>query len=140
MRIKTSYADFVTDWQKLIAAIDGDPDLADLKNKPLLEAQLAAVTAINARQKQHAAARQQATQELNTGLLKGKDIAIQLRAEVKSLIDPRAERLTHFDVKPIRKKPRKAKPPGGEPEPETAAKAKGAKAKAAAQPETPTDP
>lgn len=138
MRIKTSYADFVTDWQKLIAAIDGDPDLADLKNKPLLEAQLAAVKAINARQKQHTAERQQATQELNAGLLKGKDVAIQLRAEVKSRIDPRAERLVHFDMKPIRKKPRKAKAPEGEPAPEPEAKGAKAKVKAAAQPETPT--
>jgi len=138
MRIKKSYADFITDWQKLVDAVAGDPQLADLKNKALLEEQLALVKELNARQALHRAAGQQATQELNGALVKGKDIAIQLRAEVKSRIDPRAERLVQFDVRPIRKKPRKAKAPDGEPAAEAATAARRTKAKSVppADPET----
>ena len=136
MRAKKSYADFVTDWQRLIDAIAGDPQLADLKNKSILETHLAAVKELNARQVMFKASSQQATQELNSALIKGKDIAIQLRAEVKSRIDPRAERLVQFDVKPIRKKPRKAKTtPDGQPTP-TVEGAGTQKAKAVALSET----
>jgi hypothetical protein len=118
VRVRTSYADFVTDFEQLLNAINNDPRLADLKVKPLLEQQLADIKAINARQALHTAERQQATKEMHVALVKGRDIALQLRAEVKSRIDPRDEILVHFKVKPLRTRTRKAKSPAGEPVPE----------------------
>jgi hypothetical protein len=138
MKVNASYADFVTDWEQLLTAVNGEPELANLRSRPLLEQALAEVKATNARQTLHKAERQQATKDLDAGLLKGKDLASHLRAEIRAELGLRAERLVQFRVQPLRAKPRrKKKSPTGEPTtPPTGTSAEGATPK----PQTPADP
>jgi hypothetical protein len=135
MKVNASYADFVTDWEQLLTAIAGDPVLANLKSKPLLEQALADVKATNARQTFHKAERQQATKDLDAGLLKGKDLASHVRVEIRAELGLRAEKLVQFRVQPLRDKPRrKKKTPTGEPTtPPTGTSAEGS----TASPQTP---
>ena len=115
MKIKTSYADFITDWEQILTAITGDPELTNLKSRPLLEATLAEVKTINAQQTLFRGQAQQATQALRASLLKGKDLASQLRAEIRAQLGLRTERLVVFKVQPLRPKPRRKKSPTEEP-------------------------
>jgi hypothetical protein len=68
-----------------------------------------------ARQDSFQASRQEATQDLNTLLDKGRDEAIRLRGILRAELGPRSERLVHFGVAPLRKRTRRTKPPEDDP-------------------------
>ena len=115
----SSQADIVVDATGLVEAVQRNPEL-----QPSIEAEhqeleksLAEVQGLKARQQELTALRQETTQLLFKALGRTKEAAIRVRAVVKGKIGPRSERLVHFKVAPIRKRPRKPveKPPEGEP-------------------------
>lgn len=119
MRTLTSYADHVTNWKKLLKAVETQTDLADLKVKPKLEAVLVKIEEINTRQAEQQAAKQMATQEQKVVFQQGIDFARELRAELASRLGARSEAMVQFGVKPLRLGTRRTSAKatqGGEPE------------------------
>jgi hypothetical protein len=104
-----SYADVMRDWELLLEAAQRSPEIQPgIETERLsMEKWLLDVRGMKARQDELIALRQQVTQELTTAVVKGKEAAIQLRAAVKAKLGPRSERLVHFKVAPLRKRPRK---------------------------------
>src|SRR5690349_1166076 len=114
--IAGSYPDTVEDWEGLLTSARNNADkLPDIsRHTTALELVLGQTKEVKALQLSHAAARQEATQQLKKLLSQGKELAIRLRAVVRGEIGPTSERLVQFKVKPIRKRaPRKTeeKPP-----------------------------
>lgn len=107
MPLLSSHADIIRDWEMLLEAGARSPEVqAAIEVERLaLEQSLTTVRALKARQDELIALRQQVTQELRAEVARGKDAAIQFRALVKAKFGPRAERLVHFKVAPIRKRP-----------------------------------
>jgi hypothetical protein len=79
MPVATSHADVVNDWEALLTAIRGNAEKLP------------------------------ATQELRKLVTQGRELAIRLRGAVKANIGPKSEQLVEFNMKPIRKRPRKTK-------------------------------
>lgn len=104
-----SHADVIRDWMMLLDSADRSPEvLAELeKERERLAQRLTEVQALKARQDELTALRQQVTQQLQTAVTLGKEAAMQFRAVVKGKFGPRNERLVHFKVAPLRKRPRK---------------------------------
>jgi len=76
------------------------------------------VQGLKARQNEMTALRQEATQKLNTAVAKGRDTATTIRSVLRGKVGPKSERLVHFKIAPLRKRPRKPaqtaiKPAGG---------------------------
>lgn len=109
MRRKTSYADYLTDWQHLLATVNAIPELAGSRNKALLETTLSQIGQTTIRQAQLQAAKQQASLEVKQLIASGKDVARDLTAETKAHFGSRSEELVQFRVQPLRQS-RKAKP------------------------------
>lgn len=115
----TSHADIIRDWMMLLDASERSPEvLAELeKERERLTQRLAEVHALKARQDELTALRQEVTQQLQAAVAQGKEAAMQFRAVAKGKFGPRNERLVHFKVAPLRKRPRKlvvGKPTDGE--------------------------
>ena len=70
---------------------------------------LTTVQGLKARQNQLQGLRQEVTQQLAAELTKGKETAIKIRSMTRGKIGPKSERLVHFKIAPLRKRPRKAK-------------------------------
>jgi hypothetical protein len=104
-----SHPDIIRDWQGLLEAAERNPDVqASIEEeRQSLVKSLAEVQAIKARQEQLTALRQEATQQLNAAVARGKEEAIRIRSVVRGKIGPKNERLVHFKVAPLRKRPRK---------------------------------
>jgi hypothetical protein len=116
MPSSNAYSDVVTDWQGLLDAAERNPEV-----QPSIEAErqslaqvLAEVQSLKARQKEVTAQRQEVTQQLKAAVVRGKEVAIRVRSVVRGKIGPRSERLVHFGVPPLRRRPRKTKPTDGE--------------------------
>lgn len=106
----TSYAGVVGDWKGLLEAVERNPDV-----QPSVEAErqslaqsLAEAEELKARQDEFTARRQEVTQLLKASLEKGKEVAMRVRAITKGKVGPRSEKLVHFKVAPLRKRPRKS--------------------------------
>jgi hypothetical protein len=115
-----SYADILEDWEGLLEAVQRTPDLqasVEPEHQALAQS-VAEVQGLKARQQELIALRQEVTQQLGVAVAKGKEVAIRVRSVVRGKIGPKSERLVHFRVSPIRKRPRKpepaVKPPDGE--------------------------
>jgi len=110
-----SYADIVQDWVSLLAALKESAELeTTLSTERLgLEQALADVQSLKVRQQSQAAGRQELTQQLKDAVVRGKALAITIRAVAKGKIGYRNERLVHFNVAPVRHRVRKpvVKPP-----------------------------
>jgi hypothetical protein len=104
-----SHADILRDWEALLDAVQRSPEvLTGVETERLaLEQWLGTARTLKARQDELSALRQGVTQELTTTVARGKEAAIQLRAIVKAKFGPRSERLVHFKVAPLRKRPRR---------------------------------
>ena len=115
MPVATSHADIVDDWEALLTAIRGNAEkLPDIeRHSSALELVLGQTKAMKAQRDAHAASRQVATQELRKLVTQGRELAIRLRGAVRANIGPKSEQLVEFNMKPIRKRPRKTK--AGEP-------------------------
>src|SRR5262245_31193421 len=107
-----SFADTIRDWDLLLmATIDNAESLASAETqRAALEATLAEARALKARQDSFDANRQQATQELNALLERGREEARRLRGMAKGLLGTKNERLVQFQVAPIRRRRRSTAP------------------------------
>ncbi|MFL6193720.1 MAG: hypothetical protein ACJ75H_06080 [Thermoanaerobaculia bacterium] len=113
-----SYADILRDWDGLQEAVRRTPELQpflEAEGKSLAES-AAQVQSLLARQEELKALRQEVTQQLRAAVVAGRETAIRVRAVAKGKVGPKNERLVHFRVPPIRKRPRRAveKPSDGE--------------------------
>jgi hypothetical protein len=118
MRRNTSYADYLTDWQHLLATVNALPELASSQYKAKLETILSQIGPVTTRQAQLQAAKQEATQELQKLIAEGKDAARDLMVETKAHFGSRSEQLVQFRVRPLRER-RNAKPGAPETPPPT---------------------
>ncbi len=116
-----SYADFVDASEGALEAHARSPEdlRAATETERLAVAEnLAEVKALKARREELTASKQETTQQLKARVRQGKDALMDLRAVVKGKLGARSERLVHFNVAPLRKRPRKqpieVKPPDGE--------------------------
>lgn len=104
-----SQADIAQYWTGLLEAADRNPELLPSVSAEVeaLRKSLADLQSLKARQLDLGSARQQTTQELKKVIEQGRDLAIQICAMAKGRLGPRNERLVHFNVAPIRRRPRK---------------------------------
>ena len=124
----SSFPDIVHDWEGLLTATEESPELAaafESQRVPLKQT-LEEARSLKALQTSHAAAKQETTRQLKAVLVRGRDLAIHLRAALKGTIGPRSEELVKFGVSPLRKRSRrsdvavkKAKGVSSSPTPET---------------------
>ncbi|PYQ65440.1 MAG: hypothetical protein DMF53_05525 [Acidobacteria bacterium] len=106
-----SHADVMTDWEELMQAVQSDPEVqptVDTDRQSLAQS-LTTVQGLKARQNELQGLRQEVTQQLAAELTKGKETAIKIRSMTRGKIGPKSERLVHFKIAPLRKRPRKAK-------------------------------
>jgi pantothenate synthetase len=104
-----SHPDIIRDWEGLLEAAERNPDVQPSieEERQSLVKSLAEVQEIKARQEQLTALRQEATQQLAAAVTRGKEAAIRIRSMVRGKIGPKNERLVHFKVAPLRKRPRR---------------------------------
>jgi hypothetical protein len=115
-----SQADVMADWVDLMQAIQSDPEVQPAldTDRQTLAQSLTNVQGLKARQNELQGLRQEVTQQLTAEVAKGKETAIKIRSMVRGKIGPKSERLVHFKIAPLRKRPRKTaqtvkKPAGG---------------------------
>jgi hypothetical protein len=105
-----------TDWEKLALAVESVPELAGSALNARLKERLERIRALRTLQAYLSAERQVTTQELNGEIVETKDLALQLRAELKGKIGVRDLSLEKFNVRPLGKTRRRSKRPPAEPE------------------------
>ena len=112
---KEALADVLDLLDRLIAAVDKSPDLAtSAPQRAALETKVMRIRELKARQDSAQATRQECTQKIREEVAEAKVLAIQLRGSIRSVIDPRSERLVHFKMAPLRRRSgRPALLPGG---------------------------
>ena len=97
---KTSYADFVNDWQRLTTSVEVNqsilPDLIELRERLLRV--LAELQEIMARQDGHRAGLRAETKRLRALLQEGRDLALRVRAVIRAHLGPREEKLAEFRI------------------------------------------
>lgn len=103
---KTSFADLMIDWEKLLAsAAANKEDLPHIDAyRQQLEVETAGAKAASLRQASLSAEVQQATRDLEGFLQRGADLATRMRAGIRTKYGNRAEKLTEFGMKPFRKR------------------------------------
>jgi hypothetical protein len=112
-----SFADVISQWQKLLAACaDNAPVLTAAEPQRLeVEKMLKSVMDLKAIQDSHRAAKQETRQQLDQALKDGREAARRLQGAVKANIGTVNERLVQFNIKPIRahgpRKPKVVPPP-----------------------------
>jgi hypothetical protein len=116
-----SHADVMADWEELLQAIQINPDLQPLieTERQFLAKLLTDAQGFKARQNELLGLRQEVTQQLGATVEKGKETVTAIRSVLRGKVGPKSERLAHFKIAPLRKRPRKAKEktakkPGGE--------------------------
>jgi hypothetical protein len=115
-----SQADLLRDSEGLLDAGERSPEVKEQIEPEFktLEASLLNVRTLKARQEELTALRQEVTQQFKAAVVHLKESAMRYRAAVKAKLGPRNERLVHFKVAPLRKRPRKTivvvKPQDGE--------------------------
>jgi hypothetical protein len=124
MPIVSSYADLVTDWERLLTSVaDNAAELTEVERyRADLQKHLEDFKALKARQDAARAAKQEATRLLKEMKLAGRDKAIRLRGVVKANLGPRSEQLSQYGMTPLRKrggrssaKPAEVPPPQTQP-------------------------
>ena len=117
-----SHADVMADWEELLEAVKSNPDLQPLVDaeRQSLGQSLAEAQGFKARQNELQGLRQEVTQKLKEAVAKGRDTVTAIRSVLRGKVGPKSERLVHFKIAPLRKRPRKAKetakkPVGGAP-------------------------
>lgn len=112
-----SFPDVTDDWVGVLDAAEKNPDLQPLieTERQALTQVLAEVQGLKGRQVELVALRQEVTQQLRAALVRGKELVIRIRSVVRGKVGPRNERLVHWRVAPLRRRPRKpAVKPDGE--------------------------
>ncbi len=106
-----SQADIITDIQGLLEAAERTPEiraLIEAERQPLADS-LVLIRSLKARQEELTALRQEVTQQLGVAFADARERSIVFRSVVRGKIGPRSERLVHFKMAPLRKRPRKKK-------------------------------
>ena len=106
-----SHADVMADWDELLEAVQSDPEVqpsVDADRQSLAQS-LTTMQGLKGRQNELKGLRQEITQQLKTEVAKGRETAIKIRSMTRGKIGPKSERLVHFKIAPLRKRPRKAK-------------------------------
>jgi hypothetical protein len=118
-----SQADIIHDAEGLLEAAERSPEAMRQeieKERQVLARSLAELKVHKAVQEELTAKRQEATQRLAASVAQVKEAAITFRSLVRAKLGPRNERLVHFKVPPIRRRPRQRKAaeqaPGTEPD------------------------
>jgi hypothetical protein len=107
---KTSFADIATDWERLITTVVNNKDDLQVVDpyRSQLETELVGARTASIRQAAAKAEAQQATRDLEGALNRGKDLAERLRTGILSRYGRRSEKLTEFQIKPLRPNKKKA--------------------------------
>ena len=106
-----SQAAIIGDIWGLIEAAERSPDIrASIETElQALSQSYTKIRTLKARQEELSALRQEVTQQLQAALAEGKENAVIFRSLVRGKLGPRNERLVHYKVAPLRKRPRKRK-------------------------------
>lgn len=118
MSREKTYAGVLGEWQKFLASLEANPDLAPLepwRNK--LAGLLAQGVEMSQQQAAMAAAKQEKSKKIKTLLLEGQRLVTGIRKMVADQYGVGAEKLTEFGMRPYRGRTRKAKPDSENPEP-----------------------
>jgi uncharacterized protein YfdQ (DUF2303 family) len=115
----TSFADFVTDWEHLLKAVDSNAaDLPQLEaNRAELLATVESAKAIDVRQSSLRSELSQATRDLEAAMARGRDLASRLRAGIRAQYGLKGEKLREFGLKPFRRRSRTLSRPDATPPP-----------------------
>jgi hypothetical protein len=96
-----SFADFITHWTRLLQATEANqpilPDLTVLQ--AVLQGVIDELKVITARQDAHRAGLQVDTQRLLVLMVRGRDVATQLRGSIVSHLGPRNPKLAEFRMR-----------------------------------------
>jgi hypothetical protein len=99
-----SFADIITDWEKLLATVAANKD--DLQfmdsERQQLATEIAGAKEANMRQSAAQSQAQQATRDLEGFLKRGHDLADKLRFGIKARYGKRGEKLKEFGLKVFR--------------------------------------
>ncbi len=111
MASNNAFDSVVGNLQGILEAVERNPEVQPSvqEERQILTQSLTDIQGLKARQKELTALRQEATQQLNVAVSRGKEAAIRVKSVVRGKIGPRNERIVHFGLKPLRKRPRKAK-------------------------------
>jgi hypothetical protein len=105
-----SFADFVTDWTRLLQASDTNqpilPDVTVLKG--ILQGVVEELKVVTARQDAHRASLLADAQRQKELMVQGRDVVIQLRAVIVSHLGPRNPKLAEFRMRYLGKPQRKS--------------------------------
>ena len=117
---KSKYADFITDWERLLQAVDNNgntlPDVSVVGTA--LASVLTEIRSIAARQDYHRAGLRGETRRLKELLTEGRDNALRIRSSIRSYLGPRQEKLAEFRIPVLgRNRPVSAAPVPPPPEP-----------------------
>ena len=103
---RKSHADLVTHFENLTTSVaankDDLPHVQDMSTQ--IGAETAGAKAALVRQSTQKAEVQQTTQDLQGFITRGTDLATRLRTGVRSKYGNRSEKLTEFEVRPLRKR------------------------------------
>lgn len=116
MSREKTYAGMLGEWQKFLAALDANPDLASMaewRNK--LASLLTQGVEISQQQAAMAATKQERSKQLQALLADGNRLVTGMRKMIADRYGIRAEKLTEFGIPPFRGRKRKPEP-GAEPE------------------------
>jgi hypothetical protein len=110
---KTSLADFLTDWEKLLKNVtDTSAELPNMDvYKNALDQLLGGAKDSLALAAARIGVKQQETKERQELLKQGKEAASKLRSAIKAHFGPKSERLLQYGIKPIRNRPKKVTQP-----------------------------
>ena len=111
MATNNAYDSVVGNLQGVLEAVERNPEVQPSvqDERQVLAQSLTDIQGLKARQRELSALRQEATQQLNAAVSRGKEAAIRVKSVVRGKMGPRNERLVHFNVAPLRKRTRKAK-------------------------------
>jgi hypothetical protein len=116
-----SFADLITQWQKLLAACADNASALTAAEPQRLEVEqiLKEVMDLKALQDSHRGAKQETRQQLDQAIANGREAARRLQGAVKANLGTANERLVQFNIKPIRA--RSSRKPKAVPQPEVVA-------------------
>lgn len=103
---QTSHADFLTEWERIIATLTANAaELPHLEAPRIkLEGLLETARSLAQEQGLHNAAKQTASQQLETTFANGKKLATFLRTGIKEHFGNRSAKLVEFDLQPFRRR------------------------------------
>lgn len=98
---KSSYADFITDWERLLQAVANNGNTLPESLTPHITALTNVLTetrSVITRQDYHRAGLRGETRRLQELLTEGRDNALRIRGAIRSHLGPRQEKLAEFRI------------------------------------------